>query len=315
MVGIDDVNDAEVLDLDLPNMRMRALAWGPQSGRLLLCVHGFPDSAVGWRLLAPMLAAKGYRVVAPFTRGYWPSELPADGNYQIGALMSDLYDLHESLGGPRDAVLVGHDWGGWTTNAIAADPDSPFAEHISMALPPVSEIGPDRSPRGLRAAAKLGLPQLRRSWYVMFFQLPGLPERLVHRIIPKLWRDWTPAGIDVTDGIAAALDALPTIAHRRAAVSYYRSAARLWAKPLPEYAATHPYRYAAPRAPMLIVHGIEDGAMGVGYTDALADRLPPGSRVEVIDGAGHFVQLDQPRAVCDVILGYLQDRSAANEAS
>ena len=116
--------------LDLPDLTMTALEWGPPDGRLALCAHGFPDSAHGWRLLAPLLAAKGFRVVAPFMRAYAPTGPAPDGDYTIGALMSDLIAAHRALGAPSDAVLIGHDWGGWTTGSMAAYAGSPFAAHI-----------------------------------------------------------------------------------------------------------------------------------------------------------------------------------------
>ena len=80
-------------------------------GPLALCLHGFPDSATSWRHLLPALADAGYRAVAPWTRGYAPTAVPADGAYQTGALATDAVALHEALGGDGDAVIVGHDWG------------------------------------------------------------------------------------------------------------------------------------------------------------------------------------------------------------
>ena len=58
-------------------------------GPLVLCLHGFPDSAWTWRHLLPELADAGFHAVAPFMRGYAPTELPADGSYQLGALVAD----------------------------------------------------------------------------------------------------------------------------------------------------------------------------------------------------------------------------------
>src|SRR3954469_24473242 len=81
------------------------------NGPLALCLHGFPDSAWTWRHLLPELAAAGFRAVAPFLRGYAPTEVPADGIYQSGAIVADASALHEALGGDGDAVVIGHDWG------------------------------------------------------------------------------------------------------------------------------------------------------------------------------------------------------------
>src|ERR1019366_7364300 len=72
---------------------------GPGDGTLALCLHGFPDSAHTWRFLLPRLGAAGFHAVAPFLRGYAPTEIPGDGRYQIGALIRDANALHDALGG------------------------------------------------------------------------------------------------------------------------------------------------------------------------------------------------------------------------
>ena len=71
------------------------LTAGPEDGPLALCLHGFPDSAHTWRRLAPALVEAGFRVVAPFQRGYAPTAVPVDGRYQTGALAKDAVALHE----------------------------------------------------------------------------------------------------------------------------------------------------------------------------------------------------------------------------
>src|SRR5437879_3152644 len=80
-------------------------------GPLALCLHGFPDSAWTWRHLLPALADAGFHAVAPFMRGYAPTQVPPDGKYYPAALGYDACGLHEALGGSADAVLIGHDWG------------------------------------------------------------------------------------------------------------------------------------------------------------------------------------------------------------
>jgi pimeloyl-ACP methyl ester carboxylesterase len=292
----------ERFEFTLPNVRMRALAWGPENGRIALCVHGFPDSADSWRSVATILADNGFRVVAPYTRGYAPTSLADDGDYHMGALMSDLLALHNALGAPEDAVLIGHDWGAWTCNAIAALSHSPFAAHISLSLPPVGAVGLSgfSVPRRLKTSAI----QCRMSWYIAFFQLPVGPHRTLARVIPTLWRDWSPRGADVREGVANALSALPSDDHRRAAVAYYRNMFRFTPAP-PAYAELHSHRFKLPCRPILCVHGDQDGAMQVAYTENLIDALPAGSRLEIICGAGHFAQVDQPEAVATAILDYL----------
>lgn len=295
----------ETLDVALPRLRMHALAWGPPDGRLMLCLHGFPDSAHSWRRVAPLLAKAGCRVVAPFMRGYAPSGVPADGNYHVGALVSDVLDLYDAVSGGPDAVLVGHDWGAFAANAVAAYPNSPFESVVSMSVPPLAAMSQARF--GVARTARMGLIQLRMSWYIMYFQLPGLPERTLHRVIPRLWRDWSPAGTDVAEDVAMTLAALSTPERRAAAVGYYRALVRPGDINGP-YAEFERYLRELPCAPILYLHGSDDGAMQVGYTEQLSRALPAGSVVQTIDGAGHFLQVDRPAEVAAAILDYVGPR-------
>ncbi|MGB0971057.1 MAG: alpha/beta fold hydrolase [Mycobacterium sp.] len=299
------MTDPETLVLKLPHLDVTALSWGPSDGRLVLCLHGFPDSAWGWRKTASILAEQGMRVVAPFSRGYAPTGPAADGDYHIGALMYDALAVYRELGAPADAVLIGHDWGAFTSNAIAAYPDSPFAEHISMAVPPVGAM--NRTRGSVRRQLQMMPRQMRNSWYIMFFQLPGLPERLLPRVIPRLWLDWGPPGYPTDAELEQALAALPSRAYRRAAVGYYRALARP-TRPAPRYAELNRWRFELPRVPILHLQGAQDGAMMAGYADRIATVLPPGSRVLTIPGAGHFLQIEQPRVAADAVLDYLGSR-------
>ena len=90
--------EPEVVRVQLPTVELSCLTWGPDDGPLVVALHGFPDTAWTWRHLGPHLAARGRRVVAPFLRGYAPSELATDG-YHVGALMADAVALHGALGG------------------------------------------------------------------------------------------------------------------------------------------------------------------------------------------------------------------------
>lgn len=299
------MTEPQTLVLKLPHLDVTALSWGPADGRLVLCLHGFPDSAWGWRKMAPILAERGMRVVAPFARGYAPTGPAADGDYHIGALMYDALAVHRELGAPTDAVLIGHDWGAFTSNAIAAYPDSPFAEHISIAVPPVGALSRTRGPVGRQL--RMMPQQLRNSWYILFFQLPLLPERLLPRIIPRLWRDWGPPGYPTDAELDDALAALPSAAHRRAAVSYYRALVRP-TRPAPRYAELNRWRFEVPLVPILHLQGAQDGAMMPAYAEQVTTVLPPGSQVLTIPSAGHFLQIEHPRVAAEAVLDYLDAR-------
>ncbi|WP_260508716.1 alpha/beta fold hydrolase [Mycolicibacterium farcinogenes] len=134
--------------LELPHLRFETLTWGPGNGRLMLCLHGYPDTAWTWRHLGPFFAQRGFRVVAPFMRGYAPTEMARDGDYGLGALMFDAIELHRGLDGGSDAVLVGHDWGALAANGIAAYPDSPFTKVVSDGRAHVGRPDPQLGPHG-----------------------------------------------------------------------------------------------------------------------------------------------------------------------
>jgi pimeloyl-ACP methyl ester carboxylesterase len=281
------MTEPEQLVLDLPSHPAAALAWGPTDGRLVLALHGYPDTAWTWRHLGPDLAAHGYRVVAPFMRGYAPSKVPADRCFHPAALMADAVELHRVLGGDERAVLIGHDWGAIAANALGAHPDSPFERIVSMAVPPFPALGP----AGPRVLAR----QARMSWYLGFNQLPVIAERAQPRLVAKLWRDWSPS-YDGSRDVALTLEALASPASRSAAVGYYRSLARPFGMPEP-YRRWKSTWTGMPTVPFLSLHGDEDGAMRVEIANQLRDHLRAGCRYEVIDGAGHFLQLEQPEVV------------------
>ena len=210
--------------------------------------------------------------------------------------MADAVAAHTLLAGGPDAVLVGHDWGAETANGLAAHRDSPFRRVVSMPVPPVPAIRASLSLREVPA-------QLRRSWYIGFNQLPLLPERSAERLVAKLWRDWSPA-YDATDDLAHVREALPDPAHRSAAFGYYRAVARPFRVPA-EYRHWQAALTDRPIGPMLYLHGREDGCMGVALAARTLETLPAGSAVHVVEGAGHFLQLEQPEQVNRLVREFL----------
>jgi len=176
------------------DLEVAYLACG-EEGPLAVCLHGFPDSAWTWRHLLPELASAGFRAVAPWLRGYAPTAVPADGHYQTGALARDANRLHEALGGGSDAVVIGHDWGARAANGAAAHAPERWRRIVTMAVPPA----------GALAEGFLTYRQLKRSWYMFFFQhvLADIAVALDDlTFIDALWADWSP-GYAANDGDVA----------------------------------------------------------------------------------------------------------------
>ena len=172
------VNDVELAYLEA----------GPADGPLALCLHGFPDSAWTWRLLAPELVDAGFRVVAPFLRGYAPSAVPADGRFQAGVLSSDALALHSALGGDGSAVLIGHDWGALAAYGAASGGPGRWRRIVAAAVPPA-----------LGMEALFSYEQVKRSFYIFVFQWP-LAEMIVGA-------DDGCMAVSVTEGTAEQLSA------------------------------------------------------------------------------------------------------------
>ncbi len=262
-----------------------ALAWGDPAAPLVLLLHGYPDTAWTWRHLGPYLAGRGFRAVAPFMRGYAPTGLAPDGSYPLGALIRDVLVARERLGGDGRAALVGHDWG--AAAAYGADAFAPgaFRRVVALAVPP----GP-----ALRELAKrpaLAARQMRRSWYMAFQQLPGA-ERSLDRLIPRLWRDWSP-GYDGREDARRALAALAPGGHRAAALRYYRAALGRPRSRSRAYAREQRRALSLGPAPTLYLHGAGDG----GVLAAVAELAAPFVATEIVPGAGHFLQLEDPARV------------------
>lgn len=288
-----------MLSVELPGRTVAALTWGPDDGPLALLLHGFPDTAWTWRRTAPVLAAAGWRVVAPFSRGYAPTDLAPDGNYQVGALVQDVVDLHAALGGDERALLVGHDWGAMTTYGVGVFAPELFARIVAMSIPPMPTL--ERAYRG-RAAARLGLRQLRASWYILANQLPGVSERAFEPLVRRLWKDWAP-GYDAREDLEHLAAALPGRERRAAALGYYRALAQPWRRSR-TYAAQQRASLGVPSVPTLYLHGELDAALLPEVGAQVEPDLAPGSRAVMVPGAGHFVQLQCPELVAAEILAF-----------
>lgn len=272
------------------------LAAGPEDGPLALCLHGFPDTAHTYRHLLPELAAAGFRAVAPFSRGYAPTAVPADGRYQTGALARDANALHEALGGDERAVLVGHDWGAQATYGAAGSAPDRWRKVVAMAVP----VGP------ALAGSFFTYAQIKRSFYMYFFQNP-LADAVVaadgQAFVARLWADWSP-GYDATEDLAHVRASLGTPENLAAALGYYRALFDP-SRQSPDLAAEQQAVSGVPPQPTLYLHGDQDGCMAADVSETVRSVLVPGSDVVVVPGAGHFLHLERPDVVDPRIVGFL----------
>lgn len=273
-------------------MRANGLTFGTLqagSGKLALCLHGFPDTAWTWQHLLPELAAAGFHAVAPFMRGYAPTEIPADGGYAIADLAADAVALHDALGGDEDAVLIGNDWGAEAAYAAAAAAPNRWRRLVTLAIPPA----------GLDDLLLTDYDQLKRFFYLFLLQdHPVLGELVVAKenmaFLNRLWQEWSP-GFDGSGALAKVKESLRAPANLAAAIAYYQ------ATNLGEDGETP----AIAPQPTLYLHGTSDGCIGADLVRGAGDYLAPGSRLEFIENAGHFLHLERPAEVNAKILAWV----------
>ena len=146
-------------------------------GDLVVLLHGFPEFWYSWRYQIPALA-RNFKVVVPDLRGYNDSDKPESG-YDLDTLTADIKGLIESLGYVK-AHIVGHDWGG----AIAWNLAQKFPQHLN-------QLVILNAPHPNRWLQEMGtnIDQLRRSWYVFAFQIPGVPEWLIQQNLKEFVRN------------------------------------------------------------------------------------------------------------------------------
>jgi pimeloyl-ACP methyl ester carboxylesterase len=246
--------------------------------------------------LLPELAAAGFCAVAPFQRGYAPTTLPADGRYQIGALVHDANALHEACGGGPDAVIVGHDWGALAAYGAVAHQPSRWRRAVTAAVPPPASIG----------MSLLSYAQLRRSWYMFFFLSPLAEVALPlddYSFIDHLWHDWSPA-YDSSWDVARVKQSIGVPERILAAIGTYRA---LYDPSLqtPDLTEEETAAQQLTPKPTLYLHGRDDGCMLLSSIGSPLDFLAEGSEMDVVDGTGHFLHLERPEAVNPRIVGFL----------
>ncbi|MGL4174340.1 MAG: alpha/beta fold hydrolase [Actinomycetota bacterium] len=266
---------------------------------LVVLLHGFPQMWWCWRAQLPALAAAGYRTVAMDLRGYGASDKPP-GGYDTPTLAADVAAVIRSLGA-QDAVIVGHDWGGWISWAMPN-----LQPQVTRAVAALSIA----HPLAYRRATRRSLAQRRASGYVLGFQLPLLPERFLARpgaLKTMLrhgsgtsWPDDTNPGREAIEVYANALR-IPFVAH--SAMEYYRWAMRSAIRP---DGRAFIERIRTPiTVPVLQMHGREDRAV-LTATARYSRRWVTGPyRWVELPQAGHFIPEERPDDVTRVLLDWL----------
>lgn len=274
--------------VDCGEVRLHVARQG--QGPKVLLLHGFPEFWFSWREQMRALADAGFEAIAPDLRGYHLSDKPeGSASYALPHLRRDLAGLLDAVGAEKLPV-IGHDWGG----VLAFS----FAAHHPSRVSRLSVLNAPHPRRMLRAIASPA--QLRRSWYVFLFQLPGLPERFLSgrdsltRLFKAASKRREAFGEDVLARYRGAMDQ-PGAA--TATLNWYRAALRrprdLWETP-----PIH--------APTQLLWGEQDEALGTELLDGLEKELTS-FHIERFPAAGHFLHHDAPEAVNASLLRFLRE--------
>lgn len=271
---------------------------GPQ---LLLMLHGFPECWWSWRHQLALFRdtpalAKRYTAVAPDLRGYNETDRPSWG-YELDVLVQDAVELIRALG-HTSAAVAGHDWGGNIAWSLAIARPELVERLVALNIP---------HPALFSAAIGTNWRQMLRSWYILFFQLPWLPELALrangYEAIGRAFRDMAVDKSRFTDDdIRIFKSAMAAPGARTAALSYYRAIVQQGARGMFEGTGMRV------RAPTLMVWGEHDTALGKELTYG-TERFAPDLRIRYIPNCSHWVQQEQPELVNDYLVQFLGERA------
>jgi pimeloyl-ACP methyl ester carboxylesterase len=251
------------------------------AGRPVILLHGFPDSGRLWRHQVPALAGAGFRVIVPDLRGYGRSDKPGTTeSYSMAVLAGDVMAVLSDAGVER-AHVVGHDWGaalGWVLASLVPDRVDHFAA-LSVGHP---------------STFRRTLAQHEKSWYMLLFQFAGIAEQWLSDNDWANFRSW--ARHPDAEAVITELEATKSLTP---GLSWYR------ANLPPESWVAPPVALPPIQAPVMGIWSSGDIALTETQMTDSAENVTGSWRYERIDGPGHWMQLEAPDAVNQLLLDFL----------
>jgi pimeloyl-ACP methyl ester carboxylesterase len=273
-------------------------------GPLVLLLHGFPDDAWTWASQMQALAGGGYRAVAPFMRGYPPTQVPPDGRYDLEALAADVAGLVAALG-EKSAYVVGNDWGGIATYAAMALHPAAIRRAVLVSVGhPATFPGTVLHPR-----------QVHHIFHFWFFQAEELASAAVRAndmaFIDYLWEYWSTPDHDDREHVSRVKrQTLAPEGALEAGLGYYPALLNL--------PATHPETaeriLGQTSVPTLTIFGDADPVRELSEGEHI--HFSAGYRFELVGRAGHFVHRERPDEVNRLLLEWFgsEDQKAVPAA-
>jgi epoxide hydrolase 4 len=265
--------------------------------RLVVLLHGFPECWYSWRHQLKALGGR-YRVVAPDMRGYNLSDKPSRvEDYRMPRLVDDVTGLIRHFGA-REAAVVGHDWGGAVAWAVAQYYPDYVWKVASLQTPPPAVW-----------ARNFSFRQLLRSWYMLFFQLPAIPEWWIARDdfagLARTLRSTSRPGTFSDADIEVLKEAARRPGALTAAVNYYRANLRAFLGRGFREREVRPHERI--RVPTLFVYGERDFAILPETVAGVADYVDAPYTELRLGRSNHWVQQESPAEVNAALLNFLGD--------
>jgi pimeloyl-ACP methyl ester carboxylesterase len=252
------------------------------TGRPVVLLHGFPDTGALWRNQVPALVDAGLSAIVPDLRGYGKSDKPEGVDpYSIPYVVGDVLNVLDSLGIER-AHVVGHDWGAAIAWAIGSLVPDRVDQLVALSVGHPSSF------------ASAGLEQREKSWYMLLFQFEGIAEKWLSNNDWANLRSWGQHP-DV-DAVIAELERSGSLTP---ALSYYR------ANVPPRVLIEAPLELPDVQASSMGVWSTGDIALTEKQMTGSADHVSGPWRYERIDGPGHWMQLEAPAVVNELLLDFL----------
>ncbi len=291
-----------LITIDTPVLSVGCLVSGPEHGRTLMLLHGWPDVARTWDALLPALHEAGYRTVAPFLRGHGPTrfrDAAAMRSGEVVALAQDVLDLADALGLERFGV-VGHDWGARAAYTVACVAPERVSALAALAT------GWDRNDPD----QPVSMPQNQALWYQWLMGLErgaALVRDDRRGLTRHIWGAWSPGWTVPEDDFAVAAAGFDNPDWAEITVHSYRVRWSL-AAGNPAYAPMARRVAADPviRVPTLMLQGGADPVALPQSSEGKEELFSGGYERAVLDGLGHFPQRQGPGAVQERLLPFLR---------
>lgn len=280
-------------------LQFHLLVAGPQGAPTVVLLHGFPDLAYSWREVIPLLS-DDYRVVAPDLRGYGATDKPEAG-YDAVTLADDVAALIEVIATDgRPVHLVGHDWGAFIAWSVAIRHPHKLATLTAVDVP---------HPATMEQFLREDREQRRKSRYMKL--LASKPAaRVVASMGPKRRGKMLRANLNRAEGltdedVAWYQAAFDTVEETRGPLLYYREALALR-----KAAAGEPIPDAPVDVPTLVMWGEEDAYVGSQMAEPSCEHVTADRcEVEVFEGAGHFLQWEDPEGFVERLRQFVESSS------